>query len=77
VTGSELFGPRAGLAALEPRKALTCTLSTFRPRRIVDAGHLPLDDVVDLNDLWRTGELDAALGEDRHEAMAESLELLL
>jgi hypothetical protein len=32
---------------------------------------------VDLDDLWWTGELDAALGEDRHQALTERLELLL
>src|SRR3972149_200335 len=44
---------------------------TFSP------GCLPLDDVVDLHDLWWTGELDAARGEDRHQALTERLELLL
>ena len=38
---------------------------------------LPLDDVVDLDYLWWTGELDAALGEDRHQALTERLELVL
>jgi hypothetical protein len=32
---------------------------------------------VDLEDLWRTGEFDAGLGEDRHQALTERLELLL
>jgi hypothetical protein len=31
---------------------------------------------VDLDYLWWTGELDAALGEDRHQALTERLELL-
>jgi hypothetical protein len=38
---------------------------------------LTLDDVVDLDYLWRTGELDAHLGEDRHQSLTERLELLL
>ena len=38
---------------------------------------LPLDDVVNLDYLWWTGELDAVLGEDRHEALTERFELLL
>jgi hypothetical protein len=47
-----------------------------RKRLLVNAG-LPFDDVVDLDDLRGTGEFDAALGEDRHQALTERLELLL
>ena len=35
-----------------------------------------LDDVVNLEDVWRIGELDAGAGEDRHQTLAEGLELL-
>jgi hypothetical protein len=38
---------------------------------------LPLDEVVNLDYLGRTGELDATLGEDRHQALTERLELLV
>jgi hypothetical protein len=38
---------------------------------------LPPDDVMDLEHLRRTDELDAVLGEDRHQALTERLELLL
>ena len=37
---------------------------------------LALDDVVDFDDLWWPCELDTALGEDRHQAFTERLELL-
>src|SRR6476619_4145136 len=36
--------------------------------------HLPPDHVVDLELLRRAGELDAVLGEDRHQALTELLE---
>src|SRR5687767_5220104 len=35
-----------------------------------------LDDVVNLEDVRRVGELDAGAGEDRHQTLAEGLELL-
>src|SRR3954447_20327980 len=41
-----------------------------------DLEHLPLDDVMDLDDLGRACELDAGLAEDRHQSRCEGLELL-
>jgi len=39
-------------------------------------GYLALDDVVNLEHFWLTG-VDAELGENRHEACSERLELFL
>ena len=39
-------------------------------------GYLALDDVVNFEHFWLTG-VDAELGENRHEACSERLELLL
>ena len=51
------------------------------PGRVMPWPHvgrgLPLDDVVDLDDLGRAGEFDAAFGEYRHQPLTERLELLL
>jgi hypothetical protein len=48
----------------------------FTKRLAKRTRELTLDDVVDLEHLWLTSELDSALGENRHQAFTESLELL-
>src|SRR3954447_4747442 len=50
------------------------TIDDFRSGR--RARWSALDDVVNLKDVWRIGELDAGAGEDRHQTLAECLELL-
>jgi hypothetical protein len=60
---------RVSAIAQKPQLALAEAIGT-RTR-------LPLDDVVDLEDLRWSGKLDAALVEDRHQARTERLELLL
>ena len=47
-----------------------------QPGRPRGWGLSALDDVVNLEDVRRAGELDAGGGEDRHQTLAESLELL-
>ena len=54
-----------------------CGPDSLPPADWVGRAALSFDDVVDLDDLGWTGELDAALGEDRHQALTERLELLL
>src|SRR4051794_24910149 len=52
-------------------------LSTSSRGRQPRPNRLSPDDVVDLDYLGGTRELDAALGEDRHQTLPERLELLL
>src|SRR6476620_5714042 len=62
--------------------AATKLICMFGPDRTGRSGpsalpdRLPLDDVVDPDDLGFTGELDPGIGQDRHQSLAVGLELL-
>jgi hypothetical protein len=70
---------RVGRVRVEPpdcnATALAVDISTRlsaqleQPFRVLSP--LPLDDVVDVDHFWWAGELDSALGEDRHLALTE------
>ncbi len=71
--------PRAFGRARVARHEAAGRLSFRRPDSFEGSNALvlALDDVVDFDDLWRARELNAALGEDRHQTFTKRLEPLL
>jgi hypothetical protein len=63
--------PQRECAFLGREEGLAKRLATLAP-----LGRLALLDVVDLEDLRLAGKLDPGLGQHRHEALTERLELL-